>query len=217
MTDSVLVHRRMPAGSAPRASLVFLHGLGDSLAGWSFLPEALGLPWLEVVLVQAPLHYGPGWSWYELDASLRSSAKTRSDISLHRAKIAQLLAHLGLSPARTILGGFSQGAVMSLDVGLRSDAAFAGLLPVSGYVPLLDEYPAAFGKALPAQRILATHGHWDPVIPHAMAQAQMAELVKRGAPISFESFDKAHDIDIHDELERIRSWIAEAVSGTPSA
>jgi phospholipase/carboxylesterase len=209
MTDSVLTHRRLPVQGERKASLVFMHGLGDSLAGWSFLPEALDLPWLEVVLVQAPIPYGPGWSWYELDQSLRSTGKTKSDIGANRAKIARLLAHLGLNPSRTILGGFSQGAVMTLETGLRSDAAFAGLLPISGYIPLLDDYPAAFGKAVSNQRILATHGHWDQVIPHGLAEAHMTEIVKRGAPVVFETFDKAHDIDVHDELERIRAWISE--------
>jgi len=35
----------------------------------------------------------------------------------------------------------------------------------------------------------------------------MTELVRRGAPLEFESYDKAHDIDIHDEFDRIRNWI----------
>jgi phospholipase/carboxylesterase len=213
MTDSVLTHRRLPVQGDAKATLVFMHGLGDSLAGWSFLPEALDLPWLEIVLVQAPVPYGPGWSWYELDPSLRSTAKTKSDIAARRAKIAELLAFLKLPPSRTILGGFSQGAVMALETGLRSDAAFAGILPVSGYIPLLEDYPAAFGKAVATQRILATHGQWDQVIPHALAEAQMTEIVKRGAPVAFETFDKAHDIDVHDELERIRAWISEAAQG----
>jgi phospholipase/carboxylesterase len=208
----------MPHQGEAKATLVFMHGLGDSLAGWSFLPEALDLPWLEVVLVQAPISYGPGWSWYELDQSLRSTGKTKSDIATNRTKIAQLLAHLKLQPSRTILGGFSQGAVMTLETGLRSDVPFAGLLPISGYIPLLEDYPASFGKAIASQRILATHGQWDQVIPHALAEAHMTEIVKRGAPLEFETFDKAHDIDIHDELERIRTWISEVamLSSAPS-
>jgi predicted esterase len=201
----------MPHQGDPKATLVFMHGLGDSLAGWSFLPEVLDLPWLEIVLVQAPIPYGPGWSWYELDQSLHSTSSTKSDIGTNRVKIAQLLAHLKLQPSRTILGGFSQGAVMTLETGMRSDVAFAGLLPISGYIPLLEDYPAAFGKAIANQRILATHGQWDQVIPLALAQSHMTEIVKRGAPLVFETFDKAHDLDIHDEIDRIRTWISETV------
>jgi phospholipase/carboxylesterase len=207
MTDSVLTFRRVPAAKQAKRTLVFMHGLGDSMDGWSFLPELMDLDWLEIVLVQAPIPYGPGWSWYELDASLRTTAKTRTDIVQNRAKIVALLAHLELDLSKTILGGFSQGAVMTLEVGLRSDQAFAGLLPVSGYVPLLEDFPAAFGAAISRQRILATHGHWDQVIPHGLAEAQMTEIIQRGAPLEFESFDKAHDIDIHEEVNRIRQWI----------
>jgi len=207
MTDSVLTFRRVPAAKQAKRTLVFMHGLGDSMDGWSFLPELMDLAWLEIILVQAPIPYGPGWSWYELDASLRTTAKTRTDIVQNRAKIVALLAHLELDLSKTILGGFSQGAVMTLEVGLRSDQAFAGLLPVSGYVPLLEDYPAGFGAAISRQRILATHGHWDQVIPHGLAEAQMTEIVQHGAPLEFESFDKAHDIDIHEEVDRIRQWI----------
>lgn len=209
----ILEHRRLPAPTTAKRTLVFMHGLGDSLAGWSFLPDALDLPWLEVVLVQAPIPYGPGWAWYDLDPSLRSTPKTKIDIAESRDRVSELLVHLGLEPSKTFLGGFSQGAVMALETGLRSDETFAGLLPISGYVPLIEEYPAAFGEAIANQRILATHGHWDQVIPHAFAQAQMTELSRRGAPLEFESFDKAHDIEIHDEMDRIRSWISEGVQG----
>ncbi len=206
-----LIHHRIPSAKPASRTLVFLHGLGDSLAGWSFLPEALGLERLEIVLVQAPIPYGPGWSWYELDQSLRSTAKTKNDIQESRGKILALLSHLELDLSRTILGGFSQGAVMSLDTGVRFDEIFAGLLAISGYVPLLEDFPQCFGKAIANQRVLATHGHWDPVIPHALAQSQMTELARRGAPLEFESFDKAHDLDVDEELDRIRAWMSEGM------
>jgi len=202
-----LTFRRIASSVPARRTLVFMHGLGDNMNGWTYLPELVELPWLDVVLVQAPIPYGPGWSWYELDATLASTANTRLDIVQNRAKIRSLLEHLGLDLSKTYLGGFSQGAVMTLEVGLRSDVPFAGLLPISGYVPLLEDYPASFGAAIAKQRILATHGHWDQVIPHAFAEAQMTEIVRRGAPLEFESYDKAHDIDVHDEFDRIRQWI----------
>ena len=47
-----------------RRVLVMLHGLGDSTAGWRWLPEALGLPDLNYLLVNAPDQYFGGWSWF---------------------------------------------------------------------------------------------------------------------------------------------------------
>ena len=47
------------------ALLIALHGLGDSAAGWRFLPPTLGLPWLNCLLVNAPDPYYGGFSWYD--------------------------------------------------------------------------------------------------------------------------------------------------------
>jgi predicted esterase len=205
-----LVHHIVPASAARKGTLVFLHGLGDSLSGWSFLPQALGLPWLEVVLAQAPIRYGPaGWAWYDLNQSLRPTAGTRSDISSSRALLESFLGELGRPTDSIVLGGFSQGSVMALDTGLRSALAFAGLLCISGYVPLLEDFPAAFGPFAMKRRILCTHGRWDPVIPHDFSKAQVEALSALGVPIAMEDFDKAHDLDEEEELPRIRSWLEE--------
>src|ERR1700722_4663227 len=45
--------------------MVVLHGLGDSAAGFRWLPEALGLPWLNYLLVNAPMPYYVGYAWYD--------------------------------------------------------------------------------------------------------------------------------------------------------
>jgi phospholipase/carboxylesterase len=202
-----LVHQVVPAASARKGSLVFLHGLGESMAGWSFLPQALELPWLEIVLVQAPIPYGPGWAWYDLNPSLRPTASTRSDISSSRALLETFLGELGRPTDSIVLGGFSQGSVMTLDTGLRSAKPLAGLLCISGYVPLLEDFPAAFGPFAKTRRILCTHGRWDPVIPHEFSKSQVEALSALGVPIAMDDFDKAHDLDEEEELPRIRSWL----------
>ncbi|HZI33613.1 MAG TPA: serine esterase, partial [Candidatus Binatia bacterium] len=51
------------ADQASRRLFVVLHGLGDSAAGWSWLPGALNLPWLNYLLVNAPDEYYGGYSW----------------------------------------------------------------------------------------------------------------------------------------------------------
>jgi phospholipase/carboxylesterase len=205
-----LVHHVVPPTAARKGSLVFLHGLGDSMAGWSFLSQALELPWLEIVLVQAPIPHGPGWAWYDLNQSLRPTASTRSDISSSRALLESFLGELGRPTASVVLGGFSQGSVMALDTGLRSAKPLAGLLCISGYVPLLEDFPAAFGPFAKTRRILCTHGRWDPVIPHEFSKSQVEALHAQGIPIAMEDFDKAHDLDEEEELPRIRSWLEEA-------
>lgn len=203
-----LVHHILPSSGPVQGTLVFLHGLGDSPAGWSFLPSALPLPGLEVILVQAPIPYGPGWSWYDFEHPSRG----RLDIGDSRTAVSALLDHLGRPAEKTFLGGFSQGAVMSIETALRGARPLAGVLAISGYVPLLEDYPAALttrGCAIP---ILATHGPWDQVLPLEMVRPQMESLRSSGADLRFETFDKAHDLDMEEELPRIQEWIREKFS-----
>lgn len=200
-----LVHHIIPGAGPVRGTLVFLHGLGDSPAGWSFLPSALSLPGLEIVLVQAPIPYGPGWSWYDFENPRRG----RLDIGDSRSAASALLDLLDRPDGRTILGGFSQGAVMSLETALRGMRPLAGVLAVSGYVPLLEDYPAALSKVGTTIPILATHGPWDSVLPLDMVRPQMEALQTMGTGLLFETFDKAHDLDMEEELPRIQGWIRE--------
>jgi phospholipase/carboxylesterase len=204
-----LVHHVIPSTAPRRGTLVFLHGLGDSPAGWSFLPHALELPWLEIVLVQAPIPYGPGWAWYELDPSLRPTANTRADIAASRGLLESLLGELGRPTESVVLGGFSQGSVMALETGLRSALPLAGLLCISGYVPLIADFPGGFGPRALERRILCTHGTWDQVIPHAFSESQSEALAAMGVPIRMETFDKPHGLDEEEELPRIRTWLEE--------
>lgn len=204
-----LVHRIEPSRAERTGTLVFLHGLGDSPAGWDFLPDALELPGLEVVLVQAPIPYGPGWAWYDLDPSLRPSAGTCADIAESRGLLESLLVELGRPTQSVVLGGFSQGSVMALETGLRSELPLAGLLCISGYVPLIADYPAGFGHRAAQRRILCTHGSRDQVIPLDFAQSQVQALAAMGIGIEMETFDKPHGLDEEEELPRIREWLRE--------
>jgi hypothetical protein len=63
----MLKHELIPAGEADSKSLmVVLHGLGDSMEGYRWLPDAMGLPWLNYLIVNAPDDYSSGFSWYDI-------------------------------------------------------------------------------------------------------------------------------------------------------
>lgn len=203
-----LAHHVLPCAGPVQGTLVFLHGLGDSPAGWSFLPAALALPGLEVVLVQAPISYGPGWSWYDFENPRRG----RLDIGESRSAVAALLDLLDRPSEKTILGGFSQGAVMSIETALRGVRPLAGVLAISGYVPLLEDYPSALSDQGARIPILATHGPWDNVLPLDMVRPQMEAIQALGTGLVFETYDKAHDLDMEEELPRIRGWIRDGLS-----
>src|SRR5437867_5398699 len=93
-----------------RHLLVALHGLGDSAAGYRFLAPALGLPWLNYLLVNAPESYFGGFSWYDFNGDQRAGIE-RSRRLLTGLLEAQRGA--GFAPAETTLLGFSQGCLMA--------------------------------------------------------------------------------------------------------
>jgi len=115
--------------SASKRLFIMLHGLGDSIEGYRWFPEAMNLPWLNYLLVNAPDDYYGGYSWFDYQGDLTPGVN-RSRESLFELLDAQRNA--GFQTNDTILGGFSQGCLMSIDVGLRYPHRFAGIVGISG-------------------------------------------------------------------------------------
>ena len=184
--------------------LVALHGLGDSAAGYRFLPPALGLPWLNYLLVNAPDPYFGGFSWYDFTGDPRAGIE-RSRRLLTELLDAQRAA--GFPSAETTLLGFSQGCLMTVDVGFRYPHLLAGLVGISGYV----HEPGAMLKELSPiakqQRMLFTHGTQDPMIPFAMVRQQVEQLKTAGLDITWREFVKAHTIAGEEELDVVRQFV----------
>ncbi len=192
------------AAPSSRKLIVVLHGRGDSLAGFRWLPSALQLP-ANYLLVNAPDEYYTGFSWYDLPPN-QAPGVMRS-----RALLDQLFDEVeagGFKPADCVLFGFSQGCLMTLEWGGRSPRQLAGFVGISGYC--LD--PAALlserSPASQASPWLITHGTADDVLDYAVTAAQVAALKAGGWPIEFHAFAKEHTIDDKRELPLLRAWLA---------
>jgi phospholipase/carboxylesterase len=112
----------------------------------------------------------------------------------------------GFPTEQTILSGFSQGCLMTLETGLRYPHKFAALIGISGYV--LDA-PSLLREAPPIakqQRVLVTHGRQDPLIPCEKARMQMEQLRAGDIQLEWREFDKPHTI-VDEEIEVIREFI----------
>lgn len=187
-----------------RALLIALHGLGDSAAGWRFLPPTLGLPWLNCLLVNAPDPYYGGFSWYDITGD-QAAGSVRSRKLLFQLLDAQRAA--GFPPEQTTLLGFSQGCLMTIDVGFRYPHLLAGLVGVSGYVHEPEQMMKELSPVAQKQRMLFTHGTQDPLIPCAAVGKQVEQLKTAGLDITWREFVKAHTIAGEEEIELIRGFI----------
>jgi phospholipase/carboxylesterase len=193
----------IPAAQPPsRRLMIVLHGLGDSLEGWLWLPAALQLPWLNFLLVNAPDPYYGGWSWFDIE--------TGAGIAASRQLLFQLLDGLKEYPAgQIVFSGFSQGCLMSIEVGARYPRRLAGILGISGFVHEPLELIRELSPVAREQRFLITHGTEDPMIPVQLARKQVAYLKKAGLNIEWREFVKAHNVAGEEELAVIRQFVRE--------
>lgn len=189
-----------------RRLMVMLHGLGDSLEGYRWLPELLELPWLNYLLVNAPDEYLGGYSWFNYPDNMGPG------VLRSRRLLFELLDALQKRdfPADQItLGGFSQGCLMTIDVGLRYPQRLAGLVGISGWVFEMDNLLKELSPVAKQQRLLVTHGHLDPIIPLAPVRDQVQKLKVAGLNTSWREFPKTHTIYGAEEITVIREFIAE--------
>jgi phospholipase/carboxylesterase len=186
--------------------MVVMHGLGDSSAGFHWMPQALDLPWMNYLLLNAPDPYYGGYSWYDFagDAAIgvKRSAKLIADLlDEQRAK--------GFPTEQTILSGFSQGCLMTIEVACRYPHRFAGLVGISGYVHESEQLVKELSPVAKQQRFLITHGYKDPILPFDMVKGQMMGLKAAGLNIEWHEFMKAHTIAGEEELAVIRKFIVD--------
>jgi len=187
-----------------RRLLVLLHGLGDSLEGWRWLPDALKLPSLNYLLVNAPDEYYGGYSWFDYPHDIAPG--------IHRSRklLFELLDDLRAKnfPADQItLAGFSQGCLMTIETGLHYPHRLAGLVGISGWVFEIENLLRELTPVARTQRLLITHGHFDPLIPFASVREQVQKLKAAGLDVQWNDFPKEHSIHGEAELAVIREFI----------
>ncbi|HEV2791547.1 MAG TPA: phospholipase [Solirubrobacterales bacterium] len=202
------------AGGEPEGLLVLHHGRGTDerdLLGLADLldPERR----LRVVTPRAPLTLpgSPGYHWYLVS---RVGHPDRESFEAARAALAELHDRLweegGVGPERTVLGGFSMGAVMSFAMGLGADRpAPAGILAFSGFVPTVEGWEPSFSDRR-GTRAFVGHGRRDPVIGIEFAE-RARDLIEAGElDLTYRESDLGHQID-PAHLREAAAWLGEVV------
>jgi phospholipase/carboxylesterase len=172
--------------AAPAGLVVALHGWGANAFDLTSLVPLLNLPNYEFIFPDAPFPHPQvpgGKMWYDFqDGQGMTDSRQLLLDWLH-----SLEPDRGIPLSRTILGGFSQGAAMSLEVGLT--LPIAGLIALSGY---LHPLPPKLPNRLPP--ILMVHGTQDVVVPVGAARSARDELQAIGAVVDYHELAMGHEI-----------------------
>jgi phospholipase/carboxylesterase len=164
-----------------------------------------------VVTPRAPLQLpgSPGYHWYLVpsvgypDPDTFEAARRRLG-ELHD----ELWQQTGIAPERTVLGGFSMGAVMSYAMALSADRpAPLGVLAFSGFIPAVEGWqPDLAGRN--AVRVFIAHGRQDQVIDVAFARDAAERLRDAGLAVDYHESDAAHHIDPR-EIPAASTWLTD--------
>jgi phospholipase/carboxylesterase len=201
---------RAAAANPPAGMLILHHGRGSDERDLIGIAEVLDPGQrLELVTPRAPLRLPgtPGYHWYVVP---RVGYPDRPTFEAAVSAIAQLHDRLwettGIAPSRTVIGGFSMGAVMSYALGLSAERpAPAGILAFSGFVPSVDGWePSLQDRAgLP---VFIAHGRQDPVIGVEFARQAAELLTAGGLKVEYREHDGGHRIDRGD-LQAAAEWL----------
>jgi phospholipase/carboxylesterase len=193
-----------PVEPGPERLLLVMHGLGDSMEGFTFLPKMLKIPGLSYLLVNAPDPYFTGYSWFDLYGSMETGVVRSRKILF---EVMDEIHAGGWSSNHVGVFGFSQGCLMAVDLACRYPEAFGAVVGVSGFVGFLQEYPEKLSPVARSQRLLITHGNADPLLPLEQTRKQANALLGMGLKVDFRVYPKVHTIDPRQEVGDIRSFL----------
>ena len=213
----------LQSGPAPVASIIVLHGLGAD--GNDFVPIAQELDLSAVGAVRFVFPHAPvrpvtlngGMAmraWYDI---LGTDLVRREDEPGLRQSMVEVQALVdreaarGIPPERTVLMGFSQGCAMALLTGLRAPRRLAGVVGLSGYLPLAASTAAERSAANAGVPLFLAHGRFDPMVTLARGTASRDALAALGYAIAWHDYPMEHSV-CPQEIADLNDWLVKVLT-----
>lgn len=203
---AVLPHIQLDTGPAPVASVIWLHGLGADGGDFAALVPELDLsrcPPIRFIFPHAPslpVTINGGYvmpAWYDIRGSDLISQQDDAGIRASELAIGALIDQelaRGIPATQLVLAGFSQGCAMALHTGLRYRQKLAGIIALSGYLPLADRFESERSAANANTPIFMAHGSHDPVVVPARGEASRDLLTKLGYAVQWHTYPMPHSL-----------------------
>jgi phospholipase/carboxylesterase len=207
----------------PTVAIIWMHGLGAD--GNDFVPlvkelDLTGLPGIRFVFPHAgtmPVTVNNGYvmrSWYDITSANLVNREDEGGLRSSQVQIEALIDRekaRGIQASRIILAGFSQGCAMTLQTGLRHPETLAGLLCLSGYLPLADQAAAEHTPQSLATPIFMAHGRQDGVVPFARAEASRDAVTALGYQVEWHAYQMQHSL-CQEEVDDIAKWLKKVLA-----
>ena len=228
MTSTLLDTIEIESAPNPTVAVIWMHGLGAD--GNDFVPivqelDLIGCPGIRFVFPHAttmPVTLNGGYvmrAWYDILGTDIDKREDEAGLRLSQTRIERLIERektRGIPADHIILAGFSQGCAMALQVGLRYPEKLAGLLCLSGYVPLREMMPIERHSANQHAPIFLAHGRADPIISIQRAEQSRDLLLESGYQVEWHEYLMQHSV-CEEEIDDIGNWLRKVLNNTTAS
>jgi len=190
----------------PQASVIWLHGLGaDGNDFASIVPQldltgCLPIRFIFPSAPSMPVTINGGYvmpAWYDIATPDLTHQQDVKGIQKSASAIAVLIEQeikKGIPSNKIVLAGFSQGCAMALYIGLSFPQPLAGIMALSGYLPLAENFLSFRNSANFNTPIFMGHGVWDPVVVPQRGEDSHALLKHHGYQVNWQTYPMEHSV-----------------------
>ena len=205
----------IPATAKHTASFVFLHGLGDSGAGWCEGFNTMKIDYVKYIFPNAPVRkvtinsYQRMPAWFDIKSLDRSVPEDEIGILESSDNLKEIINEeikSGITPNRIIVGGFSQGGAVAAYSALTSDMKFGGILLLSSYLPLATKFPDAL-KLDKTTPLFQCHGDSDFMVSLKYGQLTHEVLKTLLHNVQFKLYKGLGHSTVPQEMEDVGAWV----------
>lgn len=210
-----------PAKGEHKASVIWLHGLGDSgdgflpVASQLSLPDELGVRFIFPHAPVQPVTLNGGMamrSWYDIKSMDLDKRADEAGVRESADRVEQLIQQEqdnGIAADKIILAGFSQGGVISLHLAPRLTQKLAGVMALSTYMCVPEKFAEEVKQT--DLSVFMAHGQHDDVVPHSAGRSAFDILSAHNMDVSWQDYPMAHQV-CGEELMAIHHWLVARLS-----
>lgn len=206
------------SGPNPKASVIWLHGLGADGHDFAGLVPELRLPKtlpIRFISPHAPFHpvtINNGYvmrAWYDIAFTEKGVVQNETHILASVATVHSLIQgeiKRGIAGKRIVVAGFSQGGTIALYSGLGFSQPLGGIIALSSHFPAAEKLLTQMNPANADIPIFLAHGKHDAMIPFAHAQQMHTTLQARRMSVEWHAYPIEHTVS-QDEIRDIAQWL----------
>lgn len=222
MQTKMLPRFEMESAPSPTAAVILLHGLGANGHDFAGLVPELDLKGCQAIRFvfphapSMPVTANGGYNmpaWYDIAGTDLISEQDAIGIQRSELAILGLIAHemtRGIASENIVLAGFSQGAAMALHTALRLPFALAGIMALSGYLPLAERLQIERSQANGVTPIFMAHGAQDTVVIPKRGEEARDALLALGYPVQWHSYETEHNVT-SQEVEDMAAFLRQVL------